>query len=362
MTEFIRGAHKGDYTQLSNKTLRDISLSWKARGLLVYLLSHSEGYHIRADNLHQFSSDGPFTTASAIKELKQAGYICFYKHQNAQTKAWEAGHWVISEEAELPKSLTSGKPNLGKPGGRESLSQENHGVYKKDQEERISNKKEDLKEKRIILRKTIDSFDPEDLPSHLGNNQPVNEAWLRFVQSRREKKQRITQVAYKMLIKKMLAHSPEEVVTALDISSERGYAGVFYHDDGKQSIKGTMPISSSQPSTPLDLDGRRLRDWLVETLADPCSSSIPPLLAQMRQYHKNIPTDPNHPDQHRATSQLGWESFFNRWMEYLQHKQMTGFTLQSFQQLKIGGARWNEFIQGCEKYTSYSFRTGRYLG
>jgi hypothetical protein len=99
--------------------------------------------------------------------------------------------------------------------------------------------------KRILRKEDI--FDPEDLPPRLGNNVSINEAWLRYVQSRREKKQRITLVAYKMLIKKMLAHTPEEVVTALDISSERGYTGVFYRDDGKQPVKGSVDRDIEMP-------------------------------------------------------------------------------------------------------------------
>lgn len=151
MTTFIRGEHKGDYTQLSNKTLRDTSLSWKARGLLAYMLTHAPGYHIQADNLHTFSSDGPFTTASAIKELKNKGYICFHKQQNPETKKWAGGDWTISEEAGLPISRPSEKTEAGFIGGRLSRRSINRMFSKKDQEEKKNNKKEEQTERTPSL-------------------------------------------------------------------------------------------------------------------------------------------------------------------------------------------------------------------
>ncbi|MFA5401580.1 MAG: hypothetical protein WC359_14110 [Dehalococcoidia bacterium] len=152
MTEFIRGEHQKDFTLLSNKTLRDVSLSWKARGLLAYLLSHSEGYHIRADNLHQFSSDGISATRSGIRELTQAGYIGFQKQQDSTTKAWIAGHWIISEEANLPKGLRVSKPKDAKRTLSLSQTQPFAPPYKKIQKKEEQKKEEQKKEEPFFLK------------------------------------------------------------------------------------------------------------------------------------------------------------------------------------------------------------------
>ena len=63
------------YTQVSNDTLRNPNLSWKAKGLLCYLLSHDEGFEIRKRNIHMFATDGYDSTNSAFKELEENGYI-----------------------------------------------------------------------------------------------------------------------------------------------------------------------------------------------------------------------------------------------------------------------------------------------
>jgi hypothetical protein len=92
-----------------------------------------------------------------------------------------------------------------------------------------------------------DSFDPEDLPTHLGKDPSIAEAWLRYVQSRREKKQKITQIAYKMLVKKMMSRTPKEIVDALDRSVMNGWTGVFFNNDNP--AKGTYRQSPSQLDT-----------------------------------------------------------------------------------------------------------------
>lgn len=63
------------FTQINNDFLRNDKLSWKAKGLLCYLMSNSEGYDVRKKNLQNFASDGYDSTDSAFKELESAGYI-----------------------------------------------------------------------------------------------------------------------------------------------------------------------------------------------------------------------------------------------------------------------------------------------
>jgi len=121
-TQYARVEHSDKpYTRIDNDAIRNKNLSWKARGLLTYLLSHSEGYQVRIDNLHIFSKDGHESTLSGIKELKRAGHMYFVKKQDPQTKQWLAGYWVISERGKQLNSLTAGNPTLGKPYLRKTL-------------------------------------------------------------------------------------------------------------------------------------------------------------------------------------------------------------------------------------------------
>jgi hypothetical protein len=65
----------GPYTVIGNEAAQDSSLSWKARGLLVYLLSLPRDWNIRLSELARHATDGIDSTRKAMDELLNAGYI-----------------------------------------------------------------------------------------------------------------------------------------------------------------------------------------------------------------------------------------------------------------------------------------------
>lgn len=62
------------YVQIDKTGLNDTQLSWKAKGLLCYLLSLPDDWQIYLNELKNHSSDGRDSTASAINELIKYGY------------------------------------------------------------------------------------------------------------------------------------------------------------------------------------------------------------------------------------------------------------------------------------------------
>ncbi len=71
----IRVVHDSSYTCISNAMLRDKTLSWKAKGLLGYMLTCKDDWNFSVEGLAQFSADGYTATNSALKELIQHGYV-----------------------------------------------------------------------------------------------------------------------------------------------------------------------------------------------------------------------------------------------------------------------------------------------
>lgn len=55
--------------------LDDERLSWKAKGLLSYMLILGDGSNFRLKDLCKNSSDGQSAISSGIKELESAGYL-----------------------------------------------------------------------------------------------------------------------------------------------------------------------------------------------------------------------------------------------------------------------------------------------
>ncbi len=64
-----------DFTVLPNDLIRDRRLSWKAVGLLSYILSLPDDFRLYLDYLSKQKKDGRHSTRAGLKELELAGYL-----------------------------------------------------------------------------------------------------------------------------------------------------------------------------------------------------------------------------------------------------------------------------------------------
>ncbi len=110
----------GNYTVINNTCLRDPGLSWKAKGLHSYMISMPDDWVFYNSDLEKRAKDGKDSLKSALKELKEAGYLQRIKKKN------EKGHFdgweTIVYEMPLPKEEN---PKDGKPDRRENRPSEN---------------------------------------------------------------------------------------------------------------------------------------------------------------------------------------------------------------------------------------------
>lgn len=69
--------HKSNnFSIVSNKIINDKRLSWKARGILIYLLSKPENWTVKMfDLINSSEKDGQVSVQNALKELKEMGYV-----------------------------------------------------------------------------------------------------------------------------------------------------------------------------------------------------------------------------------------------------------------------------------------------
>ena len=72
----IRGPHPADgYALIHRDALTDGALSFKARGILAYLLALPAGAEISPEKIIRSGADGERAVKSGIKELQDAGYL-----------------------------------------------------------------------------------------------------------------------------------------------------------------------------------------------------------------------------------------------------------------------------------------------
>lgn len=63
------------FVMIANGAIRDAALSWRARGLLTYLLSLPDGWDVSADRLATQGTEGRKAVQAALRELESAGYL-----------------------------------------------------------------------------------------------------------------------------------------------------------------------------------------------------------------------------------------------------------------------------------------------
>lgn len=73
----------GNFTVLHNHVLRDRRLSYKARGLLCYILSMPDNFRFTAELLSRHAPDGRQSVITGLRELRETGYMTTIRTQTS---------------------------------------------------------------------------------------------------------------------------------------------------------------------------------------------------------------------------------------------------------------------------------------
>lgn len=84
MADFIKRAkRKSNFTTVNNDYLQDVNLSWKAKGLITYIMSLPDDWQLNISDLKNRSKDGRDSTANGVNELIENGYCFRVKQRNS---------------------------------------------------------------------------------------------------------------------------------------------------------------------------------------------------------------------------------------------------------------------------------------
>lgn len=95
----VRGPRPSDnFAQIHNAALADGRLSFKARGILAFLLSRPPGWKTSAERLARSGPDGERAVKSGLKELEALGYLKRSRtHADGSDPDVPAGTWVHNQ-------------------------------------------------------------------------------------------------------------------------------------------------------------------------------------------------------------------------------------------------------------------------
>ncbi len=81
-------------------------MSFKARGMLAFLLSHTDTWEVYAGWVEQNGQEGRESVQAGFRELEQFGYITFEELPRIEGK-FTRGIWLIHEEAVPVNKITN---------------------------------------------------------------------------------------------------------------------------------------------------------------------------------------------------------------------------------------------------------------
>lgn len=116
----IRVSKRKRYTAIDRDTLNDRRLSYRARGILAYLLAKPNDWTTNADAVAAAATEGREAVRTALTELECVGYLNRSKWRGADGR-WHS-EWVVHERPPRPIS-GAGEPTWF-PGPQETEEQQ----------------------------------------------------------------------------------------------------------------------------------------------------------------------------------------------------------------------------------------------
>lgn len=111
-TIFLRESNT-EYCLINKQFLEDTRLSWQAKGVMCYLLSLPEEYRLNLSQLEEYASNGRDSLRSAVRELKQFGYV--EQYQTKERGRFSKCVFNVIEKPPIPPTVAIKRKTYQKP-------------------------------------------------------------------------------------------------------------------------------------------------------------------------------------------------------------------------------------------------------
>ena len=107
-TRIYRSSKHSNYSVINNEVLRREDLSWKAKGIMCYVLSLPDDWEIYLEELEKHATDGRDSFRSGWRELINKGYVVTYQDRGENGK-------FSSYKTEIRESVSYDVPETDYP-------------------------------------------------------------------------------------------------------------------------------------------------------------------------------------------------------------------------------------------------------
>ncbi|WP_435216386.1 hypothetical protein [Streptomyces sp. bgisy034] len=120
MSRFGAGIRRGvmaadGFTQIANGLFRDSELSYKAKGLLGYVSTHTDGWQVTVTDLVRLGPDGREAVRTGLKELEARGYLVRERLRRPDGTLGEIVYCITDRPAALDTALSEAALETGTP-------------------------------------------------------------------------------------------------------------------------------------------------------------------------------------------------------------------------------------------------------
>lgn len=83
--------------------LNDPHLSWRAKGIMSYLLGKPSGWKLRVSDLQKHAKEGREAVKTALREFRELGYGALVRNRDEETKLITGSFWLLSAVPKFAK-------------------------------------------------------------------------------------------------------------------------------------------------------------------------------------------------------------------------------------------------------------------
>jgi hypothetical protein len=226
---------------MPKEILNDKRLSWRAKGILTYLLGKPNDWTVKTDDVVARAKEGRDAVIAAFGELKACGYAVLTTERRADGKI-TGRFWTVFDQSQLDRRPENPQPN------------------------RRPEKPDD----GFSGRHTKNEKSTKNEPPTPFENSELQAAWTEWESHRKHKRQSLTPEAVKRQRAKLTAMGEKRAIAAINFSIEQGYTGIFEPQETNGTHKHNTRENRRTAGTALEGTASRYKGvGQVRGLSDP---------------------------------------------------------------------------------------------